>query len=105
MPNDEPKLAASGQSLTTRPRKPKGTYLVNERRRNVSTLPVTTTELLTLSALNPIAAALFGWGISVAPTTASTVLGVPVNGMTVFGAILQVVAWSQIFLMWRQSGD
>lgn len=58
----------SGAETTARSSvKPKH-YLVTEMKRGVKSWPVSTSELITLSILNPLGGAMIGWGVNLIDT-------------------------------------
>jgi len=92
------------KSPLTRSKKSSPKYLVEERERKVKTYPFTTSEILTISLLNPFAAALLGWGVNVytawaempdgAPNKSS--VGVASAALLVLGGCLQILTWGLV---------
>jgi hypothetical protein len=63
--------------------------------------PLTTNEILTLSALNPISAGLIGWGINTAIAwsamsygTDKLYMGIAAIGMLTGGGAIQICSWA-----------
>lgn len=94
--------------ITRRTRRQSQRYQVQEQDRRVKTYPLSKLELLTLSALNPVAAALIGWGINVATTWANmphedksrTMMGIAATMLIGFGSLLQLIAWAMLAVVW-----
>ena len=89
-------------------------YITVPQHRKAKTFAVTTSEMLSLSALGPVASVLFGWGVNTINTywqmTTSSqerlVVGWAAWGLLIGGGIVQLVFWGLLIrVWWESSGD
>lgn len=97
---------------STRVRAARGGYLPIQLERRVKHYSVSSTELVVLSALNPIAAALVGWGCNLLSSQLALPAGESRDSAMklaivalVLGGIVQVVVWGFLAMVWFQSRE
>lgn len=107
---DQIKMSDSNRPIATLPRWAVPKYQVEEKERKVRVYSLATSEILTLSVLNPAAACLLGWGMNTAiawsamtPGTDKHTLGIATAALLIFGGALQCLQWGLFISVWRES--
>jgi uncharacterized protein YdhG (YjbR/CyaY superfamily) len=102
-------VSESNKPIAALPKEASPKYQVEERARKVGIYSLSTSEILTLSVLNPAAACLLGWGINVAIAwsamasgTDKHTLGIAAAALLIFGGALQCLSWGLLANIWRE---